>query len=134
MKWYVDGKNTFTVGVNKNWGEPYKKNVQPWDNRFHIILNMAVGGSFFDGYPDLTDADVDKWTKPRMMVDFVRVYQKKGADGDPPITGLPEICTQPSSLENEEDGLSSKVATASVFATPISAFVTLILIFSLLSL
>jgi beta-glucanase (GH16 family) len=57
--WYVDGVNYFTTMHQK-----------PFDKRFHILLNVAVGGDW-PGSPDAFT------TFPqRMYVDYVRVYTK----------------------------------------------------------
>jgi beta-glucanase (GH16 family) len=42
----------------------------PFDRRFHLIINVAVGGGW-PGYPDETTV-----FPQTMRVDYVRVYQK----------------------------------------------------------
>jgi beta-glucanase (GH16 family) len=59
MRWYVDG--------NKYHTEVHSK---PFDKRFHILLNVAVGGNW-PGNPDNTTTFPQK-----MYVDYVRVYKK----------------------------------------------------------
>ena len=66
MRWYIDGELylTQTVWSTKNYDYP-----APFDQPFHLILNVAVGGNW-PGSPD------ESTTFPqRMEVDFVRVYQ-----------------------------------------------------------
>ncbi len=59
MKWYADNQHYFTATHGK-----------PFDQRFHILLNVAVGGNW-PGNPD------DGTVFPQMMyVDYVRVYRK----------------------------------------------------------
>lgn len=59
ITWYVDGVSYFTTVHQK-----------PFDKRFHILLNVAVGGNW-PGSPD------EFTTFPqRMYVDYVRVYTK----------------------------------------------------------
>jgi hypothetical protein len=60
---------------------PYTQDGQPWDRRFHLILNLAVGGSYFPSGqfgPFDTQADWDaavaSWSQPRMEVDYVKVW------------------------------------------------------------
>jgi beta-glucanase (GH16 family) len=101
MKWFMDNKNTFTVPMNKNFGSIYKSNGQPWDQRFHIIINVAVGGNFFQGYPPLTEQDIAKWEKPTMEIDYIRVYQKNTAIYKSPQSGVPGSCL----LSNSKMGL-----------------------------
>jgi len=47
MKWFVDNTLSHSENLNKSWGSMYQRNGQPWDQRFHLILNMAVAGNFF---------------------------------------------------------------------------------------
>lgn len=64
---YVDDKLYFTF---KNEGSGYKE--WPFDKRFHLLLNVAVGGNWGG------QKGVDDSIFPRaMVVDYVRVYQKK---------------------------------------------------------
>jgi len=64
---YVDEKLYFTF---KNEGTGYK--VWPFDKRFHLLLNVAVGGNWGGS------KGIDDTIFPRsMVVDYVRVYQKK---------------------------------------------------------
>jgi beta-glucanase (GH16 family) len=64
---YADSKlyNTF-----KNVGTGFQ--VWPFDRRFHLLLNVAVGGTF--GGADGIDDSIFPQT---MVIDYVRVYQKK---------------------------------------------------------
>jgi len=62
---YVDDRPYFTF---KNEGTGYK--VWPFDQRFHLLLNIAVGGNWGGAQ------GVDDSIFPRqMVVDYVRVYQ-----------------------------------------------------------
>ena len=57
--WSVDGVRYHAEG-----------NAPPFDKRFHLLLNVAVGGNW-PGSPDATT------TFPQVMqVDYVRVYKK----------------------------------------------------------
>lgn len=59
LRWYVDGSQYYVAGAGP-----------PFDKRFHILLNVAVGGDW-PGSPDGTT------TFPQVMiVDYVRVYAK----------------------------------------------------------
>lgn len=65
IDWYVDNQlyHTFEkVGISPhNW---------PFDQDFHFILNVAVGGNWGGKH----GVDPDIWPK-QMMVDYVRVYE-----------------------------------------------------------
>ena len=64
---YVDSSLYFTF---KNEGSGFK--VWPFDKRFHLLLNVAVGGNWGG------QKGVDDSIFPRsMIVDYVRVYQAK---------------------------------------------------------
>jgi beta-glucanase (GH16 family) len=64
---FVDDQLYFTF---KNEGTGYK--AWPFDKRFHIILNVAVGGNW-GGQKGIDDSVFPK----SMVVDYVRVFQKK---------------------------------------------------------
>ena len=63
---FVDDQLYFTF---KNEGAGYK--VWPFDQKFHLLLNLAVGGNWGGS------KGIDDTIFPRsMVVDYVRVYQK----------------------------------------------------------
>jgi len=66
ISWYLDDQHYHTFAnrqlSSKEW---------PFDNAFHLILNIAVGGSFGGAH----GVDQDIWPQ-RMLVDYVRVYQR----------------------------------------------------------
>ena len=66
-KIYVDGTLYF---VFANEGTGYKE--WPFDKRFHLLLNVAVGGNW-GGQKGIDDSIFPR----AMVVDYVRVYQKK---------------------------------------------------------
>lgn len=67
LSWSVDGQRYFSLAKN---GENYEG--WPFDQPFHLILNLAVGGNW--GGKMGVDATI--W--PEMMeIDYVKVYQKK---------------------------------------------------------
>ncbi len=61
MTWSIDGKPYFS--------QPTR---QPFDQRFHVILNLAVGGR----WPETTGrGGVDEEIFPAsLLIDWVRVY------------------------------------------------------------
>jgi|WetSurMetagenome_2_1015567.scaffolds.fasta_scaffold55789_2 beta-glucanase (GH16 family) len=60
FSWFVDDYKYFTA-----------KHGQPFDKRFHILINVAVGGNW-PGSPDASTIFPQK-----MYVDYVRVFKKK---------------------------------------------------------
>ena len=69
MEWYIDGKMYFSAS---DWWSDGQTYPAPFDKRFHILLNIAVGGHY-PGAPDETTVFPQK-----MHVDYVRVYQRAG--------------------------------------------------------
>ncbi len=67
FRWYVDGIHYQTQTQWYSSGGAYPA---PFDQRFHLLLNVAVGGNW-PGNPD------DSTTFPQtMVIDYVRVYKK----------------------------------------------------------
>ena len=67
IRWYVDGE---LYQTQKEWNSGGGKYPAPFDQRFHMILNLAIGGNFL-GNPDASTPF------PRQfLVDYVRVYQR----------------------------------------------------------
>jgi len=75
MRWYCDG-NLFKTTTN--WWSGSKEDngtfPAPFDQDFHILLNLAVGGE----YVRCTKPECITATFPqKMYIDYVRVYQKQ---------------------------------------------------------
>jgi beta-glucanase (GH16 family) len=88
VKFGVDGRVYYTF-YNDKAGNPA---TWPFDQRFHVILNIAVGGDWggycLDGLPQFPDDGVNNV----MSVDYVRVYSfEGGGDGS---GGAPQSCQQ----------------------------------------
>ena len=67
IRWYVDGVHFQT---QTDWYSTAGAWPAPFNQRFHVILNVAVGGNW-PGYPD------DSTIFPqRMEIDYVRVYER----------------------------------------------------------
>lgn len=66
IEWYMDGK-AYSSFQNEN--ASYRE--WPFDQPFHLILNIAVGGNW--GGTEGVDDEI--WPQ-QMQIDFVRVYQK----------------------------------------------------------
>ena len=67
IRWYVDG--TF-YQMQNSWYSTGGEYPAPFDQRFHLILNVAVGGNW-PGNPDNSTV-----FPQRMEVDYVRVYRR----------------------------------------------------------
>jgi beta-glucanase (GH16 family) len=68
MRWYVDNQ---LYQTQTNWLSGTNAFPAPFDQRFHLILNLAVGGNW-PGNPNPNTI-----FPQAMIVDYVRVYQKK---------------------------------------------------------
>jgi len=67
IRWYVDGE---LYQTQTEWTSGGGKFPAPFDQRFHLLLNLAIGGGFV-GNPDVSTPF------PRQfLVDYVRVYQR----------------------------------------------------------
>ncbi|AZQ64282.1 carbohydrate-binding protein [Flammeovirga pectinis] len=77
MDFFIDGEKYFTH--LKHGGSP----EWPFDKRFHLILNLAVGGD----WGGALGVDSNIWPQ-RMEVDYVRVYDK-GSSQEVVTTTLP---------------------------------------------
>jgi beta-glucanase (GH16 family) len=67
IRWYIDGMQYFTIKP-----EDLKPHIYPFNAKFHVLLNLAIGGNW-PGNPDDTTVFPQK-----MLVDYVRVYKKPG--------------------------------------------------------
>ena len=67
IRWYIDGQHYQT---QTQWWSSNGDYPAPFDKRFHLILNVAVGGTW-PGNPNGSTQ-----FPQTMEVDFVRVYQK----------------------------------------------------------
>lgn len=74
IRWYCDG-NLYKTATNW-WTGSREDNgsfPKPFDQEFHILLNLAIGGNYVDCLePSCITADLPQ----KMCIDYVRVYQK----------------------------------------------------------
>ena len=70
IRWYVD---SILYSTKTSWWSSGGEYPAPFNQRFHIILNLAVGGTY-TGIYDWRDVTTD--LPQQMLVDWVRVYQK----------------------------------------------------------
>ncbi len=66
IEWYVDGK---LFQTQTKWESSGGSFPAPFDQKFHVVLNLAVGGHFVKPPNDQTKFPA------QMLVDYVRVYQ-----------------------------------------------------------
>lgn len=76
---YADGKCYFKC-TNAEWysGADRGNPNAPFDQRFYLIMNLAAGGVFDNGYAP----DYDTFTDKQMYVDYVRVFQRKVGENE----------------------------------------------------
>ena len=72
IRWYVNDKHHFTFSNERRTSRTADYKQWPFDKPFHLILNVAVGGTW-GGAQGIDDSI---WPQ-RMEVDYVRVYQAR---------------------------------------------------------
>ena len=92
IRWYVDGNQFFETSdwFTKVEGEDEKAYPAPFNQPFHVILNVAVGGDWPGDPDDSTVFD----ERAAMYVDYVRIYQKDSYD---------ENVTKPEKVFNDRE-------------------------------
>ena len=78
IRWYVDGElystlNNWYAEAGEEGNFPYPA---PFDEEFHLLFNMAVGGTF-DSEVSSAEVEVDE-NGVCMDIDYVRWYQREG--------------------------------------------------------
>lgn len=81
IRWLLDGKQFHHVNIDRSmWSgkgrNPYTANGQPFDQPFYWVLNVAVGGDFFEDQPKVTMEEARHWPQPTMEIDYVRVFSE----------------------------------------------------------
>lgn len=93
LKWYVDGRLTFTY--NKSTNDDALQNGQwPYDKPFYIILNQSVGDGSWAAAPD-------KSFTYESRVDYVRLYQLVS-------TGITTLPTREAKQDNQYYDLTGR--------------------------
>lgn len=86
LRFFVDDRMIWQQSLTESFGSIYSGNGKPFDQKFHILLNVAVAGGFFDpnryGTFNIGTAS-PSWTQP-MQIDYVRVYE--WVDGPAPTS------------------------------------------------
>lgn len=76
IKWFVDGKLCQTRTKDEWFSEAAKEDANaPFDQPFHMIINVAVDGRFFEKTDQRADLLPEDAFPQRLQVDYVRVYQ-----------------------------------------------------------
>lgn len=75
--WFVDGTPVKTRTADEWFTEaaPGRPSA-PFDTRFHLIVNVAVDGRFFEKTDQRADRLPDAAFPQTLLIDWVRVYQK----------------------------------------------------------
>jgi len=97
MVWFVDDDKGYEMSLNRSFysgrgPNPYTGPYQPFDQDFHLILNLAIAGNFFppDRFGNFIPAnDSETWLSD-FQIDYIRIYQ----DVDP-STPSPEDSSFP---------------------------------------
>ena len=78
IRWFVDDAEYYAFERQDEWGSA----EWPFDRRFHLILNIAIGGNW--GGQQGIDNDI---FPQRMEVEYVRVYEAVEAAEPQPVRG-----------------------------------------------
>ena len=70
IRWYVDD-NLYQVQGQGDWWSSGGDFPAPFDKRFHLLINLAVGGEW-SGLPDAGTVFPQE-----LMIDYIRVYEMK---------------------------------------------------------
>ena len=68
FRWLLDGQ---VWQVQKGWGTENGNFPQPFDQPFHLVFNLAVGGQFVGAVAEQTPFPA------KMLVDWVKVFQRQ---------------------------------------------------------
>lgn len=120
MRWYVDGE---LYQIQQDWystdssGTTYAYPA-PFNDDFHLILNLAVGG-YFPG-----DPDTSTWTSTKFQIDYVRVYEYTGSlteSSGSTQTPYTDLLTN-STFDSTLDGWNTWTENGSTFTVEDGAF------------
>lgn len=76
IKWYVDGDLCKTRTKDEWFSEAAKENpLAPFDQPFHLIVNVAVDGRFFEETDQRADALPPDAFPQTLQIDYIRVFQ-----------------------------------------------------------
>ena len=74
--WSVDGVTYKTIHKEQWYSKKARDNPHaPFDQAFHLIVNVAVDGRFFEGTTQNSDLITESEFPQTLLVDYIRVYQ-----------------------------------------------------------
>ena len=108
IKWFVDGKMYHEFKNDENMNPDNSSANWPFDQKFYLILNVAFGGNW--GGAQGIDQN---FVESRMIVDYVRVYQKnyEAIDEENPseVKGFKTVDSRPTSTKISWDKATDDV-------------------------
>ena len=76
ITWFVDGKRCQTRSRSEWFSEAARNDESaPFDQPFHLIVNVAVDGRFFEKTKQRADSLPEDMFPQTLEVDYIRVYQ-----------------------------------------------------------
>ena len=90
MRWYVDSEE---IHRENNWNSIYTNFPAPFDKKFYLILNLAIGGNW-PGNPDTSTPFPND-----LLVDYVAIYKNKQLPAEVAET-RPTGCQNPLVITN----------------------------------
>ncbi|MEM9064101.1 MAG: carbohydrate-binding protein [Planctomycetota bacterium] len=98
IRWFLDGVQYFVATSNNWYSNGSSLSQAPFNQPFHMLLNVAIGGNYPGTGPDAST------TWPQMMeVDYVRVFESV----QEPFSGLPASIPGRIEAENFDLGYES---------------------------
>jgi beta-glucanase (GH16 family) len=118
IRWYVDTTMYHSMTLQRSFFSgkgvtPYTANRQPFDQRFFIVINLAIGGGFFPAgqYGTLSAADATAWKDSTYQIDYIRAYEWSAT---PAVSSAPAVSTPKTSASATR---ASSSATRAISAT-----------------
>lgn len=78
LAWFIDDTKYYEVSVDRpTWTSNVTKSCEqgPFTQEMNFILNLAVGGTFFNQTPFSPEEAAASWKKPTIEIDWVRIFQ-----------------------------------------------------------
>jgi len=125
IRWYMDGQLYHSMSLVRSFysnkgTNPYNAQRQPFDQRFHLLINLAIGGGFFpaDQYGTLTPQDAANWADATYQIDYIRVYEATtvppGVTSAPPAVSSNRATTRAITSRATSRGTTIALPTANV--------------------
>jgi len=116
IRWYVDSTMYSRLSLVRSFfsgrgANPYNDLRQPFEQRFHFVINMAVGGSFFNSYGTLAPLEAAAWADSTFQIDYIRAYQWVAPTLPTVASNVVLASTPPSSRTTQSSSITSSTSS-----------------------